>query len=75
MDKEKLLVCNCSSKEHQLVFSKFDDEDQVYITVHLSKVSFWKRLRYLFGRKCKYGAFEEVITSVDKLQDIVNGLR
>jgi hypothetical protein len=41
----------------------------VYIHIHLSKKPFWKRVRYainyIFGRQCRYGAFEEMILNPD----------
>ncbi len=43
-----------------------DDED-FFLEVHLSPLPFRKRLgnalRYLFGKRCKYGDFEEVVLS------------
>ena len=43
-----------------------DDED-FFIEVHLSPLPFRKRLgnalRYLFGKRCKYGDFEEILLS------------
>lgn len=48
-----LIVCDCGDIEHQLVVSAYDDEDEVYIAVHLSWRPFRKRLlpalRYLLG--------------------------
>jgi hypothetical protein len=43
-----------------------DDED-FFLEVHLSPLPFRKRLgnalRYLFGKRCKYGDFEEIMLS------------
>ncbi len=43
-----------------------DDED-FFLEVHLSPLPFRKRLgnavRYVFGKRCKYGDFEEVVLS------------
>jgi hypothetical protein len=43
-----------------------DDED-FFIEVHLAPLPFWGRvrnaLRYLLGRRCKYGDFDVVLLS------------
>lgn len=79
-----ICVCECSSVEHQIVFSRFSDVDEkeVFASIHLIKLNFWKRLvyaiKYLFGYKCKYGAFEEFIfrpEDADKLQVLANYLK
>ena len=66
MEKEDiLLICECTSKEHQVIFSHIVGYNTVYVSVHLSKLPFFKRvvagLKYIFGHKCKYGNFEETI--------------
>ncbi len=65
-DIEDLLLCECSSCEHQLIVRYDRDESEVYVSVHLaaSKSFFarvWHALKYVFGHKSKYGAFDEVI--------------
>lgn len=68
-----LLICQCHSTDHQLIFLYDEDKDEngnitdktVYIHIHLDKHSFWKRLfygmKYIFGYKSRYGAFDEFI--------------
>lgn len=50
----------------------------LYRILFKSEVSFWKRLkiaiRYLFNRKCKFGAFDEVIVNKERLKDLLNKL-
>lgn len=80
MDKQTLIVCNCSSLEHQMVIDSFEDQpDDAYISIHLTKHSFFKRLwyglRYIFGYQCKYGAFEEVIVDKDRLIESIEGCK
>lgn len=82
VNDEEIMVCACSSVEHQIVFSKWDDDDgykYVYAMIHLNKLSFFERLihgiKYIFGYKCRYGDFEEFIIdnkNVNKLKEIVN---
>lgn len=80
----ELFICQCANTEHQLIFSYFpdDNENEVYVSVHLSPDRFWKRLvnavKYLFGYRSKYGDFDEFIfrnQDADKLQSVVNYLR
>lgn len=81
----ELFVCQCSSIEHQVVFSydKEDEDKDVYVSVHLvPEHSIWRRIinsvKYIFGYKCRYGHFEEFIFNKEdagKLQEVVNYLQ
>ena len=66
MDNEILLLCDCSSCEHQLIVSWDNSDKEVCVQVHLANFDgFWKRLwhglKYAFVHKSRYGAFDEVI--------------
>ena len=70
--KDEIVICDCSSAEHQLVLRYDDDKDkdlgrQVFVEIHLVPLVWYKRLwlgiKYIFGYKCKYGNFEEMILS------------
>lgn len=82
-DNEILLLCDCSSEEHQMIVRWDNDDKEVYVSVHLANyMGFWKRLwhavKYVFGYKCRYGAFDEVILrkeDADNLQKVVDHLR
>ena len=82
-DNEILLLCDCSSAEHQLIVRWDNDDKEVSVNVHLANVDgFWKRLwhaaKYVFGYKSRYGAFDEIILrkeDADNLQKVVNHLR
>jgi len=73
-DKD-LLICDCNSTEHMMMVFYAEDEigdktyPTVYIHIHLTKKPFWKRVKYainyIFGRQCKYGAFDEMILNPD----------
>lgn len=82
MDTTEVMYCECSSMEHIVCFGFFNDEPEVYVSVHLTKHGFWERLKYavkyLFGYQCKYGAFEEVLLGTkqyDKVMEIANHLK
>ena len=77
-EEPHILVCYCSSREHQIVVQYDKEDNQVYCHIHLSNYdSFWKRLKngfmYIFGYKSKYGHFDEFIFKPehsDKLKEI-----
>jgi hypothetical protein len=65
LDGTEFLECSCGSDEHTLRFilSMDEDEPEIYTTVHLgSYPRGWKRvwigIRYIFGYKSKYGAWD-----------------
>ncbi len=70
--KRTLFVCRCFSLEHSFVVSA-DDED-LFIEVHLASVPFWRRLknsmRYVLGRKSKWGDYEEILLSPEQALDL-----
>lgn len=68
--EDKILICDCSSVEHQMVLRFDDNKDlgrMVYVKIHLVPLVWYKRLwrglKYIFGYKCCYGNFEEMILS------------
>jgi hypothetical protein len=69
-----ILVCSCSSVEHQIVFSYDDEDNLLYAQIHLTHYSFWKRLvkgiKYIFGYKCRYGHWDEFLFSSEHAQDL-----
>lgn len=82
-NKSEIIICECCSVEHQLIFRTIHNppdmqNDEVFIDIHLNKKPFWKRLKhglkYIFGYECRFGAFDEIITTKEKLQNIINKL-
>jgi hypothetical protein len=78
----KILICDCNSREHQIVIEYDDEDNLVYCHIHLVKHGFWNRLliglKYIFGYKCKYGQWDEFIFKpehADKLHEISNLLK
>lgn len=84
-EQRETLICQCHSIEHQISFNWVECKDlegEVYMEIHLSKLSFWERLKhgikYIFGYRCMYGDFDEVILKkedVNKLERIVEFLK
>ena len=83
--QQETLICQCNSIEHQISFSWIEDkelEGEVYMEIHLAKLSFLDRLKhgikYIFGYRCRYGDFDEVILKkedVHKLEKVVEFLK
>jgi len=87
--EKDILICDCHSTNHQIILlyneSEFDSGSKYnmcYAHVHLNKRPFWQRvkygIKYIFGYKCNYGAFDEFIFNpddADKLQELVNYLK
>ena len=67
--EHEIVVCQCGSTEHQIIFAHDTDDKVVYMSIHLTSHGFWGRLKeglkYIFGHKSKYGAFDEVILNGD----------
>ena len=60
-----VLICDCSSREHQIIIEHDNEDNLTYCHIHLVKHGFWRRLKaglkYIFGYKCRYGQWEEFI--------------
>lgn len=77
MKSDEWIVCECGSLEHFMRISYEPDYDEyVYVTIHLSQLSFWKRLKlgiqYILGYKSKYGNFEEIVLDKTKLKQVID---
>ena len=77
----KILNCECLTAEHQILIRFTEDEigKTVYLEPHLvTHNNFFKRVivgfSYMFGYKCKYGNWDELVVSkvnYNPLKDIV----
>jgi len=67
-----LFTCECSSLQHMFVISQ--DDEYICLEILLSKKSFFSRLKraigYVFGKRSKYGDFEEILLGPDKCQKL-----
>lgn len=85
MRNDEIIICKCSSTEHQIHFGWWDEDEDgdVYMSVLLNpEYKWWKRIvlavKYIFGYKCKYGQFDEVILDkkdIPKLEKIIEYLK
>lgn len=83
MIKNEILICDCNTPEHQLIFSYFDDSEigynEVCLYVHLNKRPFLKRIihgiKYIFGYKSQYGEFDVFIFNPDDIEKLENVIK
>lgn len=71
--KTEIIICECGSAEHQIIF-QYDKPTkgwapQVYMSIHLTTYkNIWQRIKYaikyVFGYKCRFGAWDEIL--IDK---------
>lgn len=82
MKSTEIFVCECHSLEHQAKFF-YDEEDQrVYVYLHLARHGFWKRLiagiRYAFGYSSRFGEWDQFIFKEEdesKLREFLNQIK
>lgn len=82
MTNDSIIICQCHSAEHQIIFREFKDDKFISMEVHLNKLPILKRIRYalkyIFGHQSKYGAFAEFIfkpEDAEILQNLTNRLK
>lgn len=75
------IICGCYDVEHSIFFRTIEGDDDVYMSVHLAPLPFFKRLvkgiKYIFGYRSKYGDFAEIIITkkdVGKVEKVVRWL-
>lgn len=80
--RQKLFICECGDISHQFVLSYYPDDkdwDEAYIEIFLTdNCGFWKRLwygiKYIFGYKSRFGAFDEILLSHDTAKELKESL-
>lgn len=76
--KTEVLRCLCSNNEHILIVDKFSDDPIIYIHVHLTPHKWykriWKGIKYIFGHQSNYGEFQEILTTKQELQNLIDKL-
>lgn len=79
---KEYIICSCGHIDHMFVLMK-DKSDDNYVdlalTVHLCPVPFFQRIKkafsYIFGKRSRYGDFDEVIINREnalKIQDFLS---
>tara|TARA_R110000772_G_scaffold210167_2_gene320705 strand:- start:123 stop:365 length:243 start_codon:yes stop_codon:yes gene_type:complete len=80
MKERLIIICECSSLDHQVVFW-YDEEDfnltcSINLTTRRNFIKrLWYGLRYAFGYKSRFGNFDETIFKDEdliKLKEYLN---
>jgi len=76
---KEIFICSCGSLEHQMYFW-YEEEDKLFYTeVHLTGRSFLGRLKYgikyIFGYKSRFGAWDEFIFDSEAEKQLLEFLK
>ena len=71
------ILCDCEHPEHQFILSYFvGDKTEMFMDIHLADRGFWLGLiyaiKYIFGYRSRYGAFDEIILNADTVHILKN---
>jgi hypothetical protein len=73
------LDCTCSSLEHAIRFSYYEDEPIVYVHFFLEQPGFLKRLylgiKYILGHRSKFGEFGETLFDKEQIEKLEKFLK
>ena len=78
--KRHLIICECGTPEHQVIFQYFDDEkpewQELYMDFHLVNSgnifkNLWTGIRWAFGYKSNYGQFDEFIINPEEVKNMI----
>lgn len=80
--KHRIILCECSSTEHQVIFHHDDDGD-LFMSVHLQQSKgLWYRIKaavkYIFGYRSRYGHWDALTIgpeSIPEFEEIVKTLK
>lgn len=79
---KQLILCECNSTDHQLILVKFleDEDDLVYVNVHLTTnrnffQRLWYGLKYAFGYRSRYGDWDEFIFDRAKMTELTDFMK
>jgi hypothetical protein len=70
--ERQIMICECNSLEHQVTFWYEEEDDILYNEIHLTTHrNFFKRLwyglKYAFGYRSRYGAWDEMMFKPEDL--------
>jgi len=81
--EKNLFICDCGDIEHQMIIlnDPTEKEKEIYVEIHLSDSKkffqrLWIGIKYIFGKKSKYGNWDEIILNEEnmiKLKNIIEG--
>lgn len=66
-----IIPCGCGNIGHHILYVKDPDEPEIYVYVQLADQPWYKRLwkgiKYIFGYKCRFGMYDELIVNEDNI--------
>lgn len=79
MIENELILCECGNPEHQIIMSKYHDNDpEIFFCVHLTKQPLFRRLgiaiKYILGYRSKHGPFVEMVLMPEQQEQITKFL-
>lgn len=77
LEIKQYFECDCGDFDHFFRVAYFeDDQDYLYLHIHLRRHNFFKRIvtaiKYVFGYGSKYGDFDEILLDKDRSMSLVN---
>lgn len=83
---EELFICQCGDPSHQFIISADKETTEgacAFVSVHLNREHnifkrIWTAIKYVFGTRCIYGDFDEVIINpndADRLPQEASGIK
>lgn len=80
--KEIFVDCDCGLLEHMFAFRQWDDDGwpTLSLNVHLSTWEnpfrrLWTAIKWVFGYRCQYGEWDEIVVSPEKAKEIIKFLK
>ena len=63
--KTELILCQCHTPEHHIMVVYDEEENEVIMEVHLTRLPLHKRIirgiKYIFDYRSRFGEYEEII--------------
>jgi hypothetical protein len=80
MKSPKVFICDCRSYEHQSIFWHDSEDDQLYVSIHLTTHKnifkrLWSAIKYIFGYKSRFGSWDEFIFKPEDKERLLNYLK
>ncbi len=72
--ENEVFVCECASPAHNMIVTKDEEYDEVYLHVHLVNLAFLERVvlgvKYILGLSVKWGHYDTLILGKEKREKL-----
>lgn len=80
MDKVDIIICECFTPEHQIIFFYDEESNELTARIHLKTYkNVFKRLytaiRYVFGYKSRFGEWDNFIVNPNDAEKLIGILQ